>query len=382
MTGNTSARLRRQLLVGIGLVLASSVLMVQIRGMLAVQSSALGTDAVAYLTAARAFRDGQNPYQQPFQTEMQPGEIYLRLPYLYPPLLAVLCIPLTYVPLQTAIGILVWLALFGACLLCWALSRWIGWSVALAMVFLYLQTWVTVYFGQIGFVIGLLQFWALSAIQSGRSGVMGIALSLGALLKITPAVGFLVLWRRGYWHALLAGLATAVVVVALTWPYAGLDRWLEGSIMALRFQWRVWWLASWTGILTYYLRPPYGEGLSAILGITALAYTLLRLRKLPPALGLSALLLLPILFARTTWSHHSVTALPVLAILWQRSAGNKLLVTFSWLLMAAFDFRGVPPAITLCWVACVWPEHMQFLDVVAGRMRAWWSVTQRRWNLG
>ena len=49
----------------------------------------------------------------------------------------------------------------------------------------------------------------------------------------------------------------------------------------------------------------------------------MRLGKLPPALGLSALLLLPILFARTTWGHHSVTALPVLAILWHAIAGQS-----------------------------------------------------------
>ncbi len=146
--------------------------------------------------------------------------------------------------------------------------------------------------------------------------------------------------------------------------------------MAVRLHWHVWWLASWTGLLAYYVPPPYGDGVSAILGLTAVAYTLLRLGRLPPALGLSALLLLPIMFARTTWSHHTVAALPVLAILWQRSAGNRLLVTLSWLLMAAFDFRGVPPAITLCWVACVWPASTRWLDAAAARLRDWWLGSQ------
>ena len=310
-----------------------------------------------------------------------PGEVFPRLPYLYPPLLAVLSIPLTYLPLQTGAAMFMVLAVIEACLLCWALSRWIGWPWALAMVLLYMQTWVTVYFGQIGFVIALLQFWALSAIQNEKPGLMGVSLALGSLLKITPGVGFLMIARGGYRKAVLAGLATAILVVALTWPYAGLGSWVEGSLRALRLQWNVWWLASWTGILTYYLPSPYGLGVSAILGLTALAYTLMRLGKLPPVLGLSALLLLPIMFARTTWSHHSVAALPVLAILWQRSPGNRLLVIFAWLLMAAFDFRGVPPAITLCWVACVWPENMQFLERAADGLRARWTGLQARWNL-
>jgi alpha-1,2-mannosyltransferase len=357
------------------------VAVLQIRAMVALQPAPPGSDAVAYLAAASALRDGQNPYALPIQPEALPGEAFPRLPYLYPPLLAVLTIPLTYLPLQAGINVFMLLAFLEAALLCWALSRWIGWPVALGMVFLYLQTWVTVYFGQIGFLMALLQYAALWGIMNGRPSLTGVTLAVGALFKITPALGLLILMRRGYRHALLASLVTVLVVVALTWPIAGLERWLEGSLMALRLQWRVWWLASWTGILTYYLPSPYGLGLSAILGLTALGYTLMRLGKLPPELGLSALLLLPILFARTTWSHHSVAALPVLAILWRRSAGNKLLVSAAWLLMAAFDFRGVPPGITLCWVACVWPEQMRILDAPAERIRAWWAQLQTQWGL-
>jgi alpha-1,2-mannosyltransferase len=376
-----SPTLRVRVVGGIALAVAIVVVLYQIRGMLEIQVSPAGTDAAVYLSAARALRDGQNPYDQPYQTDLLPGEIFPRLPYLYPPLLAVLCIPLTYLPLTTGTNLFVLLAVIEAALLAWALSRWVGWPVALGMVFLFLQTYVTVFFAQIGFLIALLQFAALWAIQNGRPGLMGAVLSLGALLKITPAIGLLMAIRREYRQALLAAVMTAVVVVALAWPYSGLGSWLEGSLIALRVQWNVWWLASWTGILTYYLPSPYGLGLSAILGLTALAYTLLRLGKLPPVLGLGALLLLPILFARTTWGHHSVTALPVLAVLWQRSPGNRLLVSFAWLLMAVFDFRGVPPGITLCWVACVWPETVRLLDAPAERLRAWWMGLQVRWGL-
>ncbi len=185
----------QNLITRIGVTLAIIVLLFQIRDMLEVQPTPPGSDAAAYLKAAIALRDGQNPYDQPIQTEVRPGETFPSLPYLYPPLLAILSIPLTYLPLQTGTFVYMLLALIEAAALSWALSRWIGWPVALAMIFLYLQTWITVYFGQIGFILGLLQFWALSAIQNGQAGALGVALSLGGLLKITPGIGFLILWR-------------------------------------------------------------------------------------------------------------------------------------------------------------------------------------------
>lgn len=374
-----AATTRTRRLALIAVAIATVVVFFQIRGMLEVQSSPAGTDAAAYLSAAAALRDGQNPYTQAFQTEILPGERYPRLPYLYPPLLAMISIPLTALPLEVGASLFILLAVIEAGLLTWALSHWVGWPVALVMVFLYLQTWVTVYFAQIGFLIALLQFAALWAIQNERPGLMGAALAVGALFKITPALGLLIVLRRGYRKALLAAAATAALALVLSLPFASPATWAQGTLMALRLQWNVYWLASWTGLLTYYLPSPYGWGLSAILGLTALAYTLMRLGKLPPVLGLSALLLLPILFARTTWGHHSVTALPVLAILWMRSPGNRLLAGFCWLVMAIFDFRGVPPAITLCWAACVWPEHMSFLDAAARRLQDWWTGLQRSW---
>jgi alpha-1,2-mannosyltransferase len=305
--------------------------------------------------------------------DLTPAGPYPTLPYLYPPLLAILVMPLTYIPIEAGALVLVALVVVEAAVLCLMLRRWIGWGPASVMVFLFLQTWVTVYFGQIGFVIAILLFAALQAIEQDRSIRLGVALSLGTLLKITPAAGLLLLLQRKYQWALIAAAATLLGVLLVFLPLAGVQRWIEGSIMALRVYWHVWWLASWTGILTYYIAPPYGETLSAILGLTALAYTLRRARQLPPQLALSALLLLPLLFARTTWGHHSVTALPILAVLWRRSPGNRLLAAAAWLLMALFDFRGVAPALTLCWAACVWPEHTGFLERWHARLSTLWD---------
>lgn len=361
---------------GLAMALAIIAVILQIGVMVEAQAAPPGTDAAAYIVAATRLRHGQNPYDQTLQMEVLPGGVFPRLPYLYPPLLAVLCIPLTYFPLQASVHLFVVLAVLEAALLAWALSRWIHWPAALAMVFLYIQTWFTVYFGQIGFVIALLQFAALWGIQNRRNGLMGMALALGALLKITPGVGLLMLSQRRHRNALPGVIAAVLLALAVTLPYAGLDRWLQGGLMSLRVQWNVSWLASWTGMLTLHLPSPYGWGLSLILGTTALAYTMMRLAKLPPVLGLSALLLLPLMFARTTWPHHTVTALPVLAVLWQRSPGNRLLSISAWLLMAVFDYQGVPPAITLCWVACVWPGSVRYLDVAALRLQSWWTRLQ------
>jgi hypothetical protein len=47
------------------------------------------------------------------------------------------------------------LALISALVFCILLQRWPGWVTALVMVFLFLPTWATIYFGQIGFVIAV-----------------------------------------------------------------------------------------------------------------------------------------------------------------------------------------------------------------------------------
>jgi hypothetical protein len=89
--------------------------------------------------------------------------------------------------------------------------------------------------------------------------------------KITPGAGILLLLQRRYWKALLAGMAAAALVVVPTLRLVTIQQWVEGSTIALRVPWRAWWLASWTGMLTYRLTPPYGEALKRY-QLTALAY--------------------------------------------------------------------------------------------------------------
>jgi hypothetical protein len=345
----------------------------RIRAMVLSQPYPPGSDAASYVLAATALREGENPYAEATWATLMPQLPYPVLPYLYPPLLAVLTMPLTGLPAEAATQVFVLVAFISAIVFCILLRRWLGWITALVMVFLFLPTWATIYFGQIGFVIAALSLLALWAIEVDKPITLSVALFLGALLKITPGAGILLLLQRRYWKPLLAGLAVAALVVILTLQFVTIQQWVEGSTIALRVPWRAWWLASWTGMLTFYLTPPYGEALSAILGLTALAYTLLRLRKLPAALALSALLLLPLLFARITWGHHAVTALPVLAVLWKRSPGNRLLAAFAWVLITLLDFRGLAPALSLCWAACVWPEHTGYLDRFHQRLGAFWA---------
>ena len=358
--------------VGAAIVFAVLLAVVRIRAMVLSQPYPPGSDAASYVLAAKALQAGSNPYDEATWAKLAPQLPYPALPYLYPPLLAVMAMPLTVLPAAAATQVFVLLALMSATVFCVLLRRWLGWVTALAMVFLFLPTWATIYFGQIGFVLAILALLAIRAIEADKPTTLGVSLFLGTLLKVTPGAGILLLLQRRYRRALLAGVAVSALVVLLTLPFAGIQQWMEGSVIALRVPWRAWWLASWTGMLTYLLAPPYGEVLSAILGLTALAYTLRRLGKLPAVLALSALLLLPLLFARISWGHHSVTALPVLAVLWRRSPGNRLLAIAAWVLITLLDFRGAAPALTLCWAACVWPEHTGFLERIHQRLVAAW----------
>ena len=290
----------------------------------------MGYDSSSYILAATALREGLNPYDAVVWGHLAGGVQYPASEYLYPPLLAVLAIPVSYLPMMFATRLFALLVLIGFLVFALLLGRWLDLRLAMGMVFLFPLTWENIYFGQINFLIAILLLLAIQAVEAGRPITLGVSLFLGALLKITPVVSILVLLRRGYWAALLAGLVSAAVVIMLTLPKAGLHLWIQGSYAALTAGPHIWWLGSWTGQLTYWLRTPYGEILSLVLGSTALAVTLYRSNRIPSNLALSATILLPLLFARITWSHHAVMALPVLGVLWRRSPGNRLLAVVSW----------------------------------------------------
>src|SRR3954454_5151040 len=104
----------------------------------------LGTDALAYIAAGRAVAAGADPAlvnPNGFMPEI-PQEVGA---YLYPPLLAILCVPLGMVPLTLALKL--WLVLVGTTvlLLIYVLHMLVGWRVAAVAVACFLPTWESVW---------------------------------------------------------------------------------------------------------------------------------------------------------------------------------------------------------------------------------------------
>ena len=75
----------------------------------------IGCDFTSYLLAARALRDGSNPY-----------EVRMPFPYLYPPPVAFALVPLTFVPywLASAVGSPLASAVWWQAACCWNGPAW------------------------------------------------------------------------------------------------------------------------------------------------------------------------------------------------------------------------------------------------------------------
>src|SRR5512143_3643773 len=91
----------RRLLGGLAILVGVLLITLRIGAMVVSQPQPPGSDAAAYVTAARALREGTNPYDlASFRDSAAQAEISA-LPYLYPPLLAVLAMPLSDLPVAT-----------------------------------------------------------------------------------------------------------------------------------------------------------------------------------------------------------------------------------------------------------------------------------------
>lgn len=140
------------------------------------------TDLTVYTAAARALRDGADPYEARSPRGWK---------YVYPPLLAIAMQPLT--GLETTTAATIWfavsvLALAGALALT---ARAIGppvgrASVAAAFVVCVLFVGQTLQRGQVTTVLLVVQVGALALLAARREVLAGIVLALGIALRLTP----------------------------------------------------------------------------------------------------------------------------------------------------------------------------------------------------
>jgi hypothetical protein len=180
-----------------------------------------GIDFKAYYIAADMLRQGRDFYD----VELQSQEVLARgLPlnesfYIYPPLLAILFVPLTTLPMHTAAQVWFFLnvVLYGVSLLViWealGLSRLsknlpLLWTLA----FLFPPALYTIYKGQVNILILLLLAMTYWLYSTGSQRSAGVALAVAAMVKVVPVLLWpYFAWRRQY-TLCLATIATIGVI--------------------------------------------------------------------------------------------------------------------------------------------------------------------------
>jgi len=175
-------------------------------------------DFDVFLEAGRAVRQGDSPYVDPdvVISEGQPA------PYVYPPVLAILVVPMTFLPEtvagSSAPGVLFTLTLI-ACtvgaLLALGVADWRCYPVAL----LYPVTLENVEYGSIGPILALLVAlgWRYRDRVPGAGATFGAAVVLKVFLW--PLLVWLAATRR--WSAAVAATAVALGLALVSWAAIG-----------------------------------------------------------------------------------------------------------------------------------------------------------------
>ncbi|WP_129633119.1 glycosyltransferase family 87 protein [Candidatus Oscillochloris fontis] len=314
----------------------------------------IGGDTRAYLASARAITHGIDPIGNAgavFLPEA-PADIP---PYFYPPLLALLLVPLASLPYPIALGVWMLGVLATTILLSVMLKPLVGWKMALIGVFFFLPTLESLWLGQINALIAVLIALILSSTNEQSHRRLGMAVAVGALLKITPILAAPVLLIKQRWMSLLALGMTIVGVVLLSLPFVHIETWINGSIYALQSNVSSPLFASWTGILRRQ------SGMIATLGppvviLTLLGLTFWRSRVINLQWGLTAATLLPLLISTIIWHYTTILALPALALLWHSGQRGKVIAGATWFLVSLVGGISQPFMLTICWAVCCWPS--------------------------
>jgi alpha-1,2-mannosyltransferase len=245
------------------------------------------------------------------------GGVLLDLPFVYPPIAAVLFAPLTFVPLTllkiawTVVGVALLVAVVRRC----APGLPPGTIVLLVALALWLDpVRTTLYLGQVNVVLLALVVLDLTR----RSRWTGVGLGIAAAVKLTPLlfVAYLLLTRR--FRAAATALATFVGATALGVLVAPADSaqyWLRGTFLAAD---RISAVAGPSNhALAGTLGRLVGEHAALALGLSALlaVATLLVARRLPTTWALTVVGLGSAAAAPFAWSHHYVWCVPLVVLL-------------------------------------------------------------------
>ncbi|MFH1926914.1 MAG: glycosyltransferase family 87 protein [Chloroflexota bacterium] len=193
-------------------------------------------DFAVYFKAAVDLREGRDIYADvvPFKAAMESGDFDYKAedtvwPYPYTPVLAILLLPLSYLPYAWASVIWATLNVIALGLGCWLILLSQGMitppRLALALLLLYgfRPALVGLRLGQIDVLIFLAIGLSFYLLKRGREGWAGALLGLAIAIKFFAAilVGYL-LWKRRWRPVLWAGIVALVLVVG-SYAVVGFD---------------------------------------------------------------------------------------------------------------------------------------------------------------
>jgi alpha-1,2-mannosyltransferase len=298
------------------------------------------------------------------------GGVLLDLPFVYPPIAAVLFVPLSLVPLPVLK--IAW-TLLNVVLLALVVRRCAPTAqVPLVALLTAAALWLdpvrtTLYLGQINVVLLALVLLDLTGKRRGY------ALGLAAAVKLTPLLFVAYLLLKRDFRA--AGRATATFAALtglgfLLAPADSVQYWLRGTVIAADR------ISAVAGPSNHALAGTLGRlGLPTLLGLLLAVVTLLVARRLDDLAALTVVGLGSAAAAPFAWSHHYVWCVPLLVLLVVRrrwiGVAATLLVTAAVITKLPGPDVGPIPATGLI---SLWPDAyvVGFLALLltAGRLLA------------
>lgn len=330
-------------------VLAIVVAVVVVGAVLASAGPTLGYDTKAYLDAARRLLDGTPIYDTGIDRAGAAGLYY------YSPPFTLVAVPFALLP--APLDVVAWMAglvaAFGLGVAILPVSRDVRWLIVL----LAGLSWPFAYavkLGQVGPILFLL--FAVGWRWMDRPVRLGVAIAIGTIVKLQPAILFVwaALTRR--WAAVAAGLITLAVAAVLATVVCGFDSWSAWLTILRSISAPITTPHNFTpGAIAYQVGVP--EGLAtAIQGLNTLAVLGLVLwagLRSGPAVGYLTAVTASQLLSPVLWDHYAMLLLLPTAWLLDRRQWWAVAIP----LATSIVLTGLPPVVypIAFWVALVAP---------------------------
>ena len=292
----------------------------------------LGYDLSAYTHAANRVLAGQPLYDR---TVAVAGGFAI---YLYPPPFVLLVVP--FLPLISASGPWPWIAFLLACFAGGVALLPVRRDVRWLIVLLGGLSWPLAYslkLGQVGPILFLL--FAAGWRWRDRSGPLGIAMALGTIVKLQPALlfGWALLTRR--WWAVVVGLAVLAGSALAVTAVAGVGMWMDYAVLLGRVSSAVTTPHNFApGAIAYQLGVPESaaRAIQWISTLAALGIAAWAARRRDAEVGYLTMVTASQLVSPLLWDHYAML----------------LLLPTAWLLERRRWWAVAIPMST--WVALIW----------------------------